>query len=132
MRTLKELEAALQDPGTPHHRRIYACQELMHIGSSGAIALLARVLKEDPDPIVRHEAAFVLGELADPAGVPALAEAVRSDPSDLVRHESAEALGWIAIEESAAALREALGDRSPEVARTAEISLAMHREPRER
>jgi deoxyhypusine monooxygenase len=132
MSTLKELEALLGNPETPHHRRIYACQELLHLGTSGAIALLGRVLSGDPDSVVRHEAAFVLGELADPAGVPALAEAMRRDPSDLVRHESAEALGWIATPESAAALKEALKDRSPEVVRTAEISLAMHREPRAR
>ncbi len=126
----QEIEAALRDPSTPAHRRIYACQELLHLGTSGAIALLARVLGEDPDPVVRHEAAFVLGELADPAGVPALAEAAEGDDSALVRHEAVEALGWIATPESQKALRLALRDPVSEVVRTAEISLAMHREPR--
>ncbi len=127
---LKELEALLRDPMTPAHRRIYACQELMHLGTSGAVALLGQVLREDPDPVVRHEAAFVLGELADPAGVAALAEAAEGDASALVRHEAAEALGWIATPESQRALRLALKDPVSEVVRTAEISLAMHREPR--
>ncbi len=128
--SLRELETLLGDPMTPAHRRIYACQELMHLGTSGAIALLGKVLEEDPDPVVRHEAAFVLGELADPAGVPALARAAEEDPSALVRHEAVEALGWIATPESERALRLALKDPVSEVVRTAEISLAMHREPR--
>lgn len=132
MTGLQELESALGDPMTPAHRRIYACQELMHLGTSGAIALLGKVLKEDSDAVVRHEAAFVLGELADPAGVAALAGAAEEDSSALVRHEAVEALGWIATPESAKALRLALKDSVSEVVRTAEISLAMHKEPRER
>jgi hypothetical protein len=50
--------------------------------------------------ILRHEIAFVFGQLLSPHSVPSLLDVLRNDQeSDMVRHEAAEALGGIATPE---------------------------------
>ena len=58
---------------------------------------LCRALVEDTSsPLLRHEVAFVLGQLQHPSSIPALEESLsRLDEHAMVRHESAEALGAI-------------------------------------
>ncbi len=121
----------LQDHSQPNYRRLYAVQKLIDEGTDQAIAGICKALKEDPDSIVRHECAFVLGEVGAKEGVPALAEAALKDKSPLVRHESAEALGWIPTKESAEALQKALEDPIEEVRLTAKMSLNIHKDPKE-
>jgi deoxyhypusine monooxygenase len=49
---------------------------------------------------LRHEIAFVFGQLLSPHSVPSLLDVLRDDQeSDMVRHEAAEALGGIATHE---------------------------------
>jgi deoxyhypusine monooxygenase len=81
-------------------------------------------LKSDINPLVRHEAAFSLGQLGFTAGIQALADAVRSDPSLFVRHEAAIALGVIGSESARKTLNEALDDESEEVRESALVALA--------
>ena len=51
---------------------------------------------DDGNPLLKHEIAFVLGQLEHPAAVDALCAAVRSEEEHgMVRHEAAEALGAI-------------------------------------
>src|SRR5918993_1033151 len=55
--------------------------------------VLIKVLKEDPNPVIRHEAAFVLGRIScrSEVGVKtisALCESARTDASTIVRHEA--------------------------------------------
>src|SRR2546422_7412010 len=45
----------------------------------GTAPPLTRVLREDASPVVRHEAAFVLGQLGFKSAVPALIEAMEQD-----------------------------------------------------
>src|SRR5690242_11536035 len=62
--------------------------------------ILVRVLELDPDPIVRHEAAFALyklnkkGQIAGKIALQALCKSARSDISTVARHEAAESLGF--------------------------------------
>ncbi|MBI4021465.1 MAG: HEAT repeat domain-containing protein [Candidatus Aenigmarchaeota archaeon] len=115
------------------HERIYALKLLGSEGGSDRVrqAIIA-ALHHDPDPIVRHEAAFWLGELGDPEATDALAHALRNDPASIVRHEAAEALGWIPTTASRRALEAALQDPDQVVRKTAQISLSIHEHPRER
>jgi len=75
--------------------RVHAVCMLENTGNESIVAVLCRVLKEDPGPLTRHEEAFTLGQLGCRSAVPALVEAMLTDKSPIVRHESAVALSSI-------------------------------------
>ena len=85
---------------------------------------ISRVLEDDKNALVRHEAAFSLGQIGYQTAMPALFNAVKSDPSYFVRHEAAVALGVIGSEEGRQILNEALKDESEQVRESAIIALA--------
>jgi len=89
-----------------------------------AVPLLARSLREDTSPLVRHEAAFALGQLEFKSAVPSLLDAMEKDPSVLVRHESAVALGSIGDEKARMGLLTAINDTDEDVRLSAEVALA--------
>lgn len=90
---------------------------------------LVNVLKNDPDGIVRHEAAFVLGHLYERGRIQgdqallALCEVAKNDPSIVARHEAAESLSSFPHSAATAALRELLDDPIADVAATARIAI---------
>ena len=90
--------------------------------------LLINVLRVDPSPLVRHEAAFVLGCLGGRKQAMAVRMALKSDMSFLVRHEAAMALAEIGAPEDVPALTARLGDRSPEVSISCRVALVRIRE----
>lgn len=51
------------------------------------------ILRAHPNPITRHEACFIAGELHIADFISDLKDAVVTDPSLVVRHEAIEALG---------------------------------------
>lgn len=64
-----------------------------------AVEALARGL-DDPSALFRHEVAFVFGQLAHPASIPALKKSLGNlKEESMVRHEAAEALGSLGDEE---------------------------------
>ena len=97
---------------------------LADISGVDAVDSISRVLENDKNALVRHEAAFSLGQLGYPAATASLSNAVKSDPSDFVRHEAAIALGVIGSEDARETLNEALKDESEEVRESAIIALA--------
>jgi HEAT repeat protein len=97
---------------------------LAGIADANAIEPIGKVLKFDKNVLVRHEAAFSLGQLGYTSGITALADSVSSDPSFFVRHEAAIALGVIGSEEARKTLNDALKDESEEVRQSAVIALA--------
>ncbi|MBI2148393.1 HEAT repeat domain-containing protein [Candidatus Woesearchaeota archaeon] len=54
---------------------------------------LRDLLLYHPDPIVRHEASFVIGELGNTGLEPYLMTVIKFDNSIVAKHEAAEALG---------------------------------------
>lgn len=94
------------------------------IAGEGAVEPIGKVLKNDDNDLVRHEAAFSLGQLGFLSGIEALADAVKNDPSLFVRHEAAVALGVIGSEEARTTLDNALKDESEEVRDSAVVALA--------
>src|ERR671925_2362663 len=58
---------------------------LAGIAGENAIKPIGKVLKDDDNALVRHEAAFSLGQLGYTSGIKALADAIKSDPSFFVR-----------------------------------------------
>lgn len=85
---------------------------------------IAKVLKSDPNSLVRHEAAFALGQLSNLSGREALENATKNDPSTFVRHEAAVALGVLGSKKSLATLQGALKDTSEDVRASAMIALS--------
>lgn len=72
-----------------------------------AVMALCAALGDDGSALLKHEVAFVLGQLEHLASVPALSAAVRSEAEHpMVRHEAAEALGAVGTAEAISVLRE--------------------------
>lgn len=96
-------------------------------GSTRARGALEQVLAQDASALVRHEAAYLLGQLGDIGAYASLERCLRNAGEDaMVRHEAAEALGAIGDTGSAPLLHEFAADGSAprEVRETCELSLA--------
>jgi deoxyhypusine monooxygenase len=103
--------------------RVHAVCILAEIGGERSLGVLGDVLMHDPDPLVRHEAAFSLGQIGLLGGNRSLAKAVLDDHDPIVRHESAAALGSIGSPEAEAVLAQALSDADEMVRNSAKASL---------
>ena len=90
---------------------------------------LIRVLKNDVDPIVRHEAAFTLyklynrQEIEGKRALEALCHSAFHDVSIVARHESTESLGFFNHPQAIETLQALSKDPNPDVVATALISL---------
>ena len=87
----------LGDPDRPLFERYRAMFSLRNRGGADAVRQLGLALTTDrSSALLRHEVAYVLGQMQHPAAVEALAESLRRPGEHaMVRHESAEALGAI-------------------------------------
>src|SRR5579875_1898206 len=94
--------------------RLHAVTILKEIGD---------VLLNDPDPLVRHEAAFSLGQIGLSSANEYLCKAALNDKDPVVRHESAAALGSIGSKEVEDVLEEVSRDPEPIVSNSAKASL---------
>lgn len=97
---------------------------LVDLGGEDKVEHVARVLRDDPNELVRHEAAFSLGQMGHSSCTRPLTEATLGDPSMFVRHEAAIALGVVGSAESRAALEKALGDKDEPVVESAVVALS--------
>jgi deoxyhypusine monooxygenase len=105
-RTVDELEMTLMDTGLPlflRYRAMFALRDLASPPDLPTAVPAIRALSKgftDSSALLRHEIAFVFGQLAHPASIPALTEAL-SNPKEasMVRHEAAEALGSLGEED---------------------------------
>lgn len=97
---------------------------LVDFGGEDKIEYIARVLKNDPNELVRHEAAFSIGQMGYASGVPHLEDATLHDPSMFVRHEAAIALGVIGNTSAKTALEKALDDPDQPVVESAIVALS--------
>ncbi|MCH7940582.1 MAG: HEAT repeat domain-containing protein [Thaumarchaeota archaeon] len=85
---------------------------------------IAKSLKNDPNELVRHEAAFSLGQMGHQIGIKPLEDATKNDPSMFVRHEAAIALGVIGSKDAIRTLQEALVDVDKPVVESAVVALS--------
>ncbi len=97
---------------------------LVDFGGEDKVSHVAQVLKNDVNELVRHEAAFSLGQMCLSSCIPALADATLHDPSMFVRHEAAIALGVIGSKEAKSILEKALNDPDRPVVESAVIALS--------
>ncbi|NOS62043.1 MAG: HEAT repeat domain-containing protein [Nitrosarchaeum sp.] len=97
---------------------------LVDFGGEDKVPHVAQVLKNDVNELVRHEAAFSLGQMCLSICIPALADATLHDPSMFVRHEAAIALGVIGSKEAKSILEKALNDPDRPVVESAVVALS--------
>jgi deoxyhypusine monooxygenase len=103
--------------------RVHAVCILADLGGERSIPVLSDILLHDTDPLVKHEAAFSMGQIGLAAANDALSRAMLTDPDPVVRHESAAALGSIGSPGAEASLAKALGDKEDIVSNSARASL---------
>lgn len=117
------MRAQLLDGSLPMFQRMRAVFALRNLGGADAVDALAAAFA-DPSALLRHELAYVLGQMQDTHAVPALTRVLEAeDEHVMVRHEAAEALGAIGLPESVDVLRRYLEDPNPEVAESCEVAL---------
>ena len=97
---------------------------LVDFGGEDKVPHVAKVLKHDENELVRHEAAFSLGQMCISSGIESLIDATLNDPSMFVRHEAAIALGVIGSKEAKDALEKALNDSEKSVVESAIVALS--------
>ena len=97
---------------------------LVDFGGEDKVLHVAKVLKHDENELVRHEAAFSLGQMCISSGIAPLVDATLNDPSMFVRHEAAIALGVIGSKEAKDALEKALNDSDKPVVESAVVALS--------
>ena len=119
-----DLEATLLSETAPVFDRYRALFALRDAGTAEAVATLSTALRTTHSALLKHEVAYVLGQLQSPASVPAL-QASLADASEhaMVRHEAAEALGAVGADAATRALTAAAGDADPIVAQSAVVAL---------
>lgn len=123
------LRQCLVDIKQPIQKRTHAAFFLRTDGSSAAVEAIATALTNKQDSaLLRHELAYILGQIQDTSACPVLA-AVLEDPSDdtMVRHEAAESLGAIGDSQAIPVLEAFSTDPASEVADTCKLSLELIR-----
>lgn len=131
--TVEELGKTLMDTSLPLFRRYRAMFALRDLASPPdlptavpAVHALAKGFA-DSSALFRHEIAFVFGQLAHPASIPALTAALSdTNEASMVRHEAAEALGSLGDEEGVEeTLRKFLHDKEAVVRESVIVALDM-------
>lgn len=121
--TVGDLRAQLLDTNLAMFHRMRAVFALRNIGGNDAIDALAAAFA-DKSALLRHELAYVMGQMSDPHAIDALINRL-ADPEEhvMVRHEAAEALGAIGDERGRPILETFLKDPAPEVSESCEVAL---------
>ena len=97
---------------------------LVDFGGEDKVQYISKVLKNDLNELVRHEAAFSLGQMGYSSGIEALEDATKNDSSMFVRHEAAIALGVIGSKDATQTLQKALHDPDKPVVESAVVALS--------
>ncbi|KAH6912713.1 deoxyhypusine hydroxylase [Coprinopsis sp. MPI-PUGE-AT-0042] len=123
---LKALEECLLNASgkVPLHVRFRALFTLKGLKNDEAVEIISKGFSDD-SALLKHELAYVLGQLKNESALPRLESVLRDTTEDpMVRHEAAEALGAISSERSIPVLEEFLQDSAREVRETCEIAIA--------
>ena len=97
---------------------------LVDIGGEDKVEHIANILKNDTNELVRHEAAFSLGQMCYSSGIEPLEDATKNDSSMFVRHEAAIALGVVGSKSARETLEKALNDPDEPVRDSAVVALS--------
>ncbi|XP_077255864.1 deoxyhypusine hydroxylase nero [Temnothorax americanus] len=113
----------LNDSARPLKERFRALFTLKNIGGVTAIGQIHACF-EDPSALLKHELAYCLGQMRDPAAISILTSVLEDlSQEPMVRHEAGEALGAIGDSSVIPLLEKYRKDPVPEVAETCELAL---------
>ncbi|XP_018345130.1 PREDICTED: deoxyhypusine hydroxylase [Trachymyrmex septentrionalis] len=113
----------LNDSARPLKERFRALFTLKNIGGAMAIDQIHACFK-DPSALLKHELAYCLGQMRDPAAINILISVLEDlSQEPMVRHEAGEALGAIGEPSVIPLLEKYRKDPIPEVAETCELAL---------
>lgn len=120
---IQAIGRVLNDANRPLKERFRALFTLKNLGGALAIKEITDCFG-DTSALLKHELAYCLGQMQDPAAIPALVsvlENVAQEP--MVRHEAGEALGAIGHASVIPILEKYINDPVIEVSETCEIAL---------
>jgi deoxyhypusine monooxygenase len=122
----EELWCELWQPGVDITRKMNAIFGLKEIGTERAVTLLCAALLDarERSVLVRHEIAYVLGQIQSAASIKTLTDRlIDTDENSIVRHECGEALGAVRAFAVRPILQKLCGDAVPEVRETCVLAL---------
>ena len=120
---ISSLRTTLCDESARMFLRMRALFSLRNIGGKEAVDALAAAFESD-SALLKHEIAYVMGQMQDSAAVPHLIDRLADGDEDvMVRHEAAEALGAIGDRTALATLEEFVDDDAVVVADSCEVAL---------
>lgn len=123
--SVHQLREVLLNEEKAMYERYAALFGLRNNGADEAIAAIIESLGAK-SALLRHEVAYVLGQLQSKTASDALSRILRDvNEHPMVRHEAAEALGSIADGQSVALLEEFAKDPEPIVSQSCEVALSM-------
>ena len=122
-KNVSSLREKLLDEDSKMFQRMRSVFSLRNDRSSEAVLALCDGFNTS-SALLRHEIAYVLGQMQDKLAVPTLID-VLADESEhiMVRHEAAEALGAIGDRSARVVLEKFLNDPMPEVSESCEVAL---------
>ena len=117
------LRATLCDENEKMFQRMRALFALRNIGGKPAVDSLAKAF-ESESALLKHEVAYVLGQMQDDHAVPHLISRLEDLKEDvMVRHEAAEALGAIGNMVAMSTLEKFADDEEIVVAESCEVAI---------
>ena len=122
----REWQKQLNDTSLPLFQRYRAMFALRNQGGRDAVLALASGFG-DSSALLKHELAYILGQIKNEAAVPILRDKLSDlQENPMVRHECAEALGSIATKECMETLQKFLNDDERVVRESCVVALDMY------
>ena len=120
---ITNLSNTLSDENEKMFQRMRALFALRNIGGHESVDALTYAFKSE-SALLKHEIAYVLGQMQDPHAVPSLIDRLSDTTEDvMVRHEAAEALGAIGDMIAIDTLRKYQDDSEVVVAESCEVAI---------
>ena len=122
-RSVADLRTVLCNEDEKMFQRMRALFALRNIGGKDSVEALAAAY-ESKSALLKHEIAYVMGQMQDPHAVPHLIERLEDGEEDvMVRHEAAEALGAIGDRTALGVLERFVDDDEVVIAESCEVAL---------
>ena len=122
-RSVADLRTVLCSEDEKMFQRMRALFALRNIGGKDSVEALAAAY-ESKSALLKHEIAYVMGQMQDPHAVPHLIERLEDGEEDvMVRHEAAEALGAIGDRTALDVLERFVDDDEVVIAESCEVAL---------
>ena len=122
-RSVADLRTILCNDNEKMFQRMRALFALRNIGGTDSVDALAAAY-DSKSALLKHEIAYVMGQMQDPHAVPHLIERLEDGEEDvMVRHEAAEALGAIGDRTALDVLERFVDDDEVVIAESCEVAL---------